>query len=681
MDNQTKVDLFFEKWEPFHLQIVSIAIKYASEEVQANRLDQSFQPLCSPSLPPITNPPSPTTSTTTSTSTIPEVAHSPTPSEKDATFEFLIAKDVPPDQDHQPTLDPSVEKILDDHLDPVEVDYAELAGSEAEKEIKEEIEEEKAEEADESVNQEWLEIRKKECERWMKFMLDKLKVDPISLPENPLESDLTELSKELPISIGVEIIHDLVILSLSASHSPPDLTSSKPTSEQENILNYSALDRQLVFQVAEALKIDTRTVYGAEKLVAQELFFILQKTQEDTQAEGDGDGSLVDERAEEEEGEKSNESKLSKGSKAAIRAAAGKKKWLRYLGAGAGVIVGGVAIGLTGGLAAPILAPFLVGLSGGALGFLATSGGAILIGTLFGLAGGGLVGYRAQRRLKGIDEFTFERLSDQDGGLDGDLPHIPSLHATIVMTGFLLTPTEYKDPWISTLSKTIDRRDVYALKVETEALLAAGKDLESYVRDILLQHGATEIIRHTILASVCAALLLPASIYKAAVMALDNEYQRTRDICQKAGILLADMIEQRAHGARPLTLIGSGMGSITIFKALLELSKRGRGAGEFMIDQVILICSPLSPSPVEWKTVRRMTTRRVVNVYSKNDWVLAILARLDSLLSARRVAHVAGLRDLKLPHISSVDISDLVQGHLELSSKIPLILERIDINR
>ncbi|POW04868.1 hypothetical protein PSTT_10085 [Puccinia striiformis] len=557
--------------------IVSIAIKYASEEVQANRLDQSFQPLCSPSLPPITNPPSPTTSTTTSTSTIPEVAHSPTPSEKDATFEFLIAKDVPPDQDHQPTLDPSVEKILDDHLDPVEVDYAELAGSEAEKEIKEEIEEEKAEEADESVNQEWLEIRKKE-----------------------------------------------------------------------------SLDRQLVFQVAEALKIDTRTVYGAEKLVAQELFFILQKTQEDTQAEGDGDGSLVDERAEEEEGEKSNESKLSKGSKAAIRAAAGKKKWLRYLGAG---------------------------LSGGALGFLATSGGAILIGTLFGLAGGGLVGYRAQRRLKGIDEFTFERLSDQDGGLDGDLPHIPSLHATIVMTGFLLTPTEYKDPWISTLSKTIDRRDVYALKVETEALLAAGKDLESYVRDILLQHGATEIIRHTILASVCAALLLPASIYKAAVMALDNEYQRTRDICQKAGILLADMIEQRAHGARPLTLIGSGMGSITIFKALLELSKRGRGAGEFMIDQVILICSPLSPSPVEWKTVRRMTTRRVVNVYSKNDWVLAILARLDSLLSARRVAHVAGLRDLKLPHISSVDISDLVQGHLELSSKIPLILERIDINR
>jgi hypothetical protein len=124
------------------------------------------------------------------------------------------------------------------------------------------------------------------------------------------------------------------------------------------------------------------------------------------------------------------------------------------------------------------------------------------------------------------------------------------------------------------------------------------------------------------------------------------------------------------------------MGSITIVRALLELSKRGGGAAEFQIDQVILICSPLSPDPLEWKTIRRMTSRRVVNVYSKNDWVLAILARLDSLLSARRVvAHVAGLRDLHLPHIRSVDVSDLVHGHLELNSKIPLILDRIDINR
>lgn len=58
------------------------------------------------------------------------------------------------------------------------------------------------------------------------------------------------------------------------------------------------------------------------------------------------------------------------------------------------MVLGGVAIGLTGGLAAPLIAPLLVTLSGGALGFLASAGGAVVIGTLFGIAGGGLTGYR-----------------------------------------------------------------------------------------------------------------------------------------------------------------------------------------------------------------------------------------------------------------------------------------------
>lgn len=110
---------------------------------------------------------------------------------------------------------------------------------------------------------------------------------------------------------------------------------------------------------------------------------------------------------------------------------------------------------------------------------------------------------------------------------------------TIVVSGFLLTPTDYRDPWIPVFSQSIDHRDVYAIKIETKELLAAGKSLETYVRDTLIPYGATELIRHTALASVCAAFILPASVYKAAVMALDNEYQRTRDIFEKAGVLLA----------------------------------------------------------------------------------------------------------------------------------------------
>lgn len=80
-------------------------------------------------------------------------------------------------------------------------------------------------------------------------------------------------------------------------------------------------------------------------------------------------------------------------------------------------IAGGVALGLTGGLAAPLLAPLLVTASGGALAFLGTSGGVILIGSLFGLAGGGLASVRVKRRVEGIKMFAFDKLQ-----VDEDLP-------------------------------------------------------------------------------------------------------------------------------------------------------------------------------------------------------------------------------------------------------------------
>lgn len=126
------------------------------------------------------------------------------------------------------------------------------------------------------------------------------------------------------------------------------------------------------------------------------------------------------------------------------------------------------------------------------------------------------------------------------------------------------------------------------------------------------------------------------------------------------------------------------MGTITIFRAILELSKRSGKEFEKKqfgkIDQVILICSPISPTPSEWQTVRKMVTRRLINVYSKNDWVLTILARLDSLFSSKMSTQVAGLMDVGLYGITSIDVSDLIQGHLELNSKISQILERININ-
>ncbi|GAA95367.1 hypothetical protein E5Q_02023.2 [Mixia osmundae IAM 14324] len=348
-------------------------------------------------------------------------------------------------------------------------------------------------------------------------------------------------------------------------------------------------------------------------------------------------------------------------SRKAIEKRKTSKAW-KWAATGAGLVVGGVAIGLTGGLAAPVLAPLLVGASAGTLGFLATSGGAILLGTLFGVAGGGLTAFRARRRIQGIDEFEFHQIVD-----DPELPQIPSLHATIVCTGFMTKENDYIDPWRPTCNHTLDRRDVYALKTESAAFLSAGKDLDTYVRDYVLMKGATEVVKRTALAAFYTAVALPAAIYKSAGTVLDNQFIRTRDKANKAGILLADVLEQRVQGARPTTLIGAGLGAVIVFRALIELHSRGLA---HLLFDVILISAPLSPSPAEWAKARHVVSRRLVNAYSSNDYVLAIVVRLHSLVSTQLTLRVAGLQPVGIDGVEDVNVSEIVGGHMELLSKL-----------
>lgn len=70
-----------------------------------------------------------------------------------------------------------------------------------------------------------------------------------------------------------------------------------------------------------------------------------------------------------------------------------------------------MAIGVTGGLAAPVLLP-LLGPLVPLLGLSAVTA-PLVIGSVFGLAGGGLTGYRVRRRWAGVDYFEFVDVSSE----------------------------------------------------------------------------------------------------------------------------------------------------------------------------------------------------------------------------------------------------------------------------
>ena len=275
------------------------------------------------------------------------------------------------------------------------------------------------------------------------------------MPERPRASDLKAAVADLPEDKHLEILHDLLLLGLKLP--PPTkkdiaeirakeslLADKKPPTEEAGV--YTPMSRYLLFATAQILGISAHSVYHAEKAMSQQLYFVLHETEKQEGSEA-----------------KASADKMKQTSQGVLADRDKQSTPWKWAATGAGFILGGVALGVTGGLAAPLVAPLLATVTGGALSFLATSGGAIVIGSLFGVAGGGLTAFRAKARMQGIEEFEFVKIEEQD------TPQIPSLSATIIASGFLTSEDGYIEPYRKTFQNDLkDRRDVYAIKTETK---------------------------------------------------------------------------------------------------------------------------------------------------------------------------------------------------------------------
>ncbi|BGP34922.1 hypothetical protein JCM10296v2_006746 [Rhodotorula toruloides] len=408
-------------------------------------------------------------------------------------------------------------------------------------------------------------------------------------------------------------------------------------------LNYTALSRSLVICTADIIGIPAQTVQDVEHTIAQFLYFQLQAANEEDKKAGEKKGDVGWDEAAKEYREK----------------AARKNSTLKWAATGAGFILGGVAIGLTGGLAAPALAPVLAGTFG--IAAFSGAGGAVLIG--------GLAGYRTHRRMKGLEDVRFEPIKDDDAH---EMPQIPSLTATIVASGFLLDLKDSVDPWRPYVKSS--RVDAYALKADPQTFLEAGRSLDKFVKNKLVTMGGIEVIKRTALAAVYAGVALPLTVFNSATTAFDSDFTRCREKAKKAGVLLAEILEKEVQGKRPVVLIGYGPGASLIFSCLLHLHELQLG---HLVYSAILISLPEAPSPVKWASARSVVAHELVNVWSGNDFVLGIAARLYTLST-----RIAGLRPACVEGITDIDASDLLTaGHLDLRHKLPQILERVTSKR
>ncbi|EIM22486.1 DUF726-domain-containing protein [Wallemia mellicola CBS 633.66] len=288
----------------------------------------------------------------------------------------------------------------------------------------------------------------------------------------------------------------------------------------------------------------------------------------------------------------------------------------------------------------------------------------------------------------------------------------PSMTATICTTGLLLnSPEECVNVWREALGDISnaenDQRDIYALTTDPAYFLDAGKQINGWVIDKILNMAGTKILGATALGAFMAATAVPMALIGATGMVIDNAWQGAVDRAKKAGDILSDVIRDKVHGKRPLALIGHSIGALMLVKALLNLPAPDTP----IISTLTLIALPASLSEQEWLHLRAFVADEITNAYVPNDIVLALVCRLHEVFTIRnpkssvrvaglgpvnkkeveteKVANEDGTTPLveevsvsgRKSHIRDVDLSGVLEGHFDIlqPNKMRKVLDVIDI--
>ncbi|XP_039940773.1 transmembrane and coiled-coil domain-containing protein 4 [Hirundo rustica] len=337
-----------------------------------------------------------------------------------------------------------------------------------------------------------------------------------------------------------------------------------------------------------------------------------------------------------------------------------RKKLKRYLLIGLATVGGGTVIGLTGGLAAPLVAAgaaTIIGSAGAAA--LGSTAGIAVMASLFGAAGAGLTGYKMKKRVGAIEEFEFLPLTEGR-----------QLHITIAITGWLCTGKygSFTAPWSSMLHSS----EQYCLAWESKYLMELGNALDSLLNGFV-NMMAQEALKFTVLSGIVTALTWPASLLTVASV-IDNPWGVCLHRSAEVGKHLAHILLSRQQGQRPVTLIGFSLGARVIYFCLQEMAQEKDSQG--IIEDVVFLGAPVEGEAKHWKALTRVVSGRIINGFCRGDWLLSFVYRTSSVQ-----LNVAGLQPVELDdrRMVNMDLSSVVNGHLDYMKQMDTILKAVGI--
>ena len=242
-----------------------------------------------------------------------------------------------------------------------------------------------------------------------------------------------------------------------------------------------------------------------------------------------------------------------------------------------------------------------------------------------------------------------------EGSPSGAAAEAHKMSATAVLASFV----EVDAPKRSAL-ECIPYAEHHVLLWEGRELRVLGNALTRIAASEALAVVASQTLKHTFLSALMSALAPPAYLIKACDV-LDNPWAVAFSRAQKAGVLLAQVLLERAHGARPVILVGFGLGARLLYEAALHLASQleggdGRAAG--VIQHLVLMGLPATCERKTWLRIRRVVAGRVVNAFRPTDLVLAMVHRASNLALG-----VAGLSEVKCDGVENYDVSAVVAAH------------------
>ncbi len=151
---------------------------------------------------------------------------------------------------------------------------------------------------------------------------------------------------------------------------------------------------------------------------------------------------------------------------------------------------------------------------------------------------------------------------------------------------------------------------------------------------------------------------------------MDNPWTIAMVRAEKTGLVLAEILTNKVQGERAVSLVGYGLGARVIYACLTSLSEK-RAFG--IVENVVLFGAPCPSEIRVWTAMKSVVAGRLINVYSKNDYLLGFLYRTCAWQFG-----IAGLQAIEgVPRVENVDLSDSISNHLHYQCHIGEVLLRL----